>query len=251
MISLISSCQRWVSLWNWHASRPLHLVTNDRVCLQAVALYGRKWSKVATAVPGRTDVQCRERYVNVLNPEVSTGIKFSREELALLTEMVPQYTRPDGTVKWAALAREHLPGRTDSQISRRWQLLTKQAEEAGESGEEAQLAGEEDGATNAGNGAGPAADHQPARSGSQAAGQRATNPSKRRASAKHKRKLVQPEERSDGSPSASGSKYARASEAEDAAAEEISHQQQAVQQIAPQGTSRSGRKVRPSSRLAD
>lgn len=33
-----------------------------------MALHGRKWSLVAKLVPGRTDVQCRERYMNVLNP---------------------------------------------------------------------------------------------------------------------------------------------------------------------------------------
>lgn len=33
-----------------------------------MALHGRKWSHVAKLVPGRTDVQCRERYMNCLNP---------------------------------------------------------------------------------------------------------------------------------------------------------------------------------------
>ena len=37
-------------------------------CAQAMAMHGRKWSQVAKLVPGRTDVQCRERYMNVLNP---------------------------------------------------------------------------------------------------------------------------------------------------------------------------------------
>jgi hypothetical protein len=37
-------------------------------CVQAMAMHGRKWSQVAKLVPGRTDVQCRERYMNVLNP---------------------------------------------------------------------------------------------------------------------------------------------------------------------------------------
>ena len=33
-----------------------------------MAVHGRKWSLVAKLVPGRTDVQCRERFMNVLNP---------------------------------------------------------------------------------------------------------------------------------------------------------------------------------------
>jgi len=28
------------------------------------------WSKIAKNVPGRTDSQCRERYVNALNPDL-------------------------------------------------------------------------------------------------------------------------------------------------------------------------------------
>lgn len=38
----------------------------------AVIHYGvGNWSKVAQHVPGRTDTKCRERYMNVLNPDVS------------------------------------------------------------------------------------------------------------------------------------------------------------------------------------
>lgn len=33
-----------------------------------MAIHGRKWSKVAAHVAGRTDVQCRERFMNCLNP---------------------------------------------------------------------------------------------------------------------------------------------------------------------------------------
>ena len=38
---------------------------------QAVAEVGKKWSQVALHVPGRTDVQCRERYVNILDPDLN------------------------------------------------------------------------------------------------------------------------------------------------------------------------------------
>jgi hypothetical protein len=39
--------------------------------MQAVTEYGEKWSKVAQHVPTRTDVQCRERFKNVLDPKLT------------------------------------------------------------------------------------------------------------------------------------------------------------------------------------
>lgn len=50
-----------------------------RLAPQAMALHGRKWSLVARLVPGRTDVQCRERYINVLDPG---GLPAAAEECA-------------------------------------------------------------------------------------------------------------------------------------------------------------------------
>ena len=38
----------------------------------AVKAYGHgNWAKIQRHVPGRTDVQCRERWANVLNPELN------------------------------------------------------------------------------------------------------------------------------------------------------------------------------------
>jgi Myb-like DNA-binding domain len=39
--------------------------------LQAVAIHGKKWAAVARSVPGRNDMQCRERFVNVLDPDLN------------------------------------------------------------------------------------------------------------------------------------------------------------------------------------
>ncbi len=35
-----------------------------------MSVEGRKWSLVAKHVAGRSDVQCRERYMNVLDPSL-------------------------------------------------------------------------------------------------------------------------------------------------------------------------------------
>lgn len=44
--------------------------------LQAMAIHGRRWSKVAALVAGRTDVQCRERFMNCLNPGALGGAEL-------------------------------------------------------------------------------------------------------------------------------------------------------------------------------
>ena len=43
------------------------------VAKQALSEYGEKWSKVAQHVPTRTDVQCRERFKNVLDPKLTSA----------------------------------------------------------------------------------------------------------------------------------------------------------------------------------
>lgn len=79
------------------------------------------WALVQQFVPHRTDVQCRERYMNVLDPALLHR-KFSAEEDRLLLRTVERY----GEGKWSQVA-EKLPGRTDNQCRRRWLFL--QAEE--------------------------------------------------------------------------------------------------------------------------
>ena len=41
--------------------------------MQAVTLQGLKWAAVAAQVPGRSDMQCRERWMNSLDPARRSG----------------------------------------------------------------------------------------------------------------------------------------------------------------------------------
>lgn len=47
-------------------------------CMQAVSIVGdrkmNRWSSIAEMVHGRSQTQCRERWCNVLDPTVKTGI---------------------------------------------------------------------------------------------------------------------------------------------------------------------------------
>jgi hypothetical protein len=82
----------------------------------------RVWSSVAKLVPGRSDVQCRERWANVLDPQVRTVERFSPEEDKALRSLVEQHTRPGRAPKWSAVAAG-MPGRTDKQCAVRWGRL--------------------------------------------------------------------------------------------------------------------------------
>ncbi|KAL4438039.1 hypothetical protein ABPG77_004260 [Micractinium sp. CCAP 211/92] len=115
-------------IWRRHAQRGAHArkgkwsQEEDDLLLKAMALHGRKWSLVAKLVPGRTDVQCRERYMNVLNPEVTAWQPWGAAEEQELLELAQQHTQEDGRVKWSAVAA-HLPGRTDKQCAMRWKAI--------------------------------------------------------------------------------------------------------------------------------
>lgn len=52
----------------------------------------------------------------------ASGIAWSKDELSLLQDIVPQQTKEDGSVRWAAVAAQ-LPGRTDNEVFRQYSRL--------------------------------------------------------------------------------------------------------------------------------
>ncbi|KAJ1730279.1 hypothetical protein LPJ61_003097 [Coemansia biformis] len=92
----------------------------DTALLAAVRLYGvGQWTKIAKHVPGRTDVKCRERYMNVLTPDVNNS-QWSADEDNRLIAIVNRV----GIGKWSYVA-DLLGGRTDNQCWRHWRSLHK------------------------------------------------------------------------------------------------------------------------------
>ncbi|XP_072287628.1 snRNA-activating protein complex subunit 4 [Pyxicephalus adspersus] len=91
----------------------------DEMLLKAVAKYGEKdWYKIRSEVPGRNDVQCRERYLKGLHKDVKKG-KWSQEEKDKLVALTEKY----GVGHWAQVSKE-LPHRTGSQCLSKWKQIT-------------------------------------------------------------------------------------------------------------------------------
>ncbi|XP_028266871.1 v-myb avian myeloblastosis viral oncogene homolog-like 2a isoform X2 [Parambassis ranga] len=77
--------------------------------------FGRKdWKTIASFLPGRTEVQCMQRWRTHLNPDLVKGY-WSREEDEKIMELVEKY----GTKHWTVIAK-HLKGRMGKQCRERW-----------------------------------------------------------------------------------------------------------------------------------
>lgn len=62
-------------------------------------LYGKnKWANVAQKFQDRTDVQIRERWCNILDPQLKVDSKWTPEEDQLLLEITPKLNQ-----KWAQI----------------------------------------------------------------------------------------------------------------------------------------------------
>jgi hypothetical protein len=88
-------------------------VEEDTMLTEAVAELGKDWVAVAALVLGRTDKQCRQKYVDNLNTNINKG-KWTPEEDAKLIATVMELG--NDWVRVAAL----VPRRTNAQCRKRW-----------------------------------------------------------------------------------------------------------------------------------
>ena len=95
--------QRSAKKGNWSS-------TEDKILLDWVDKYGpTKWTECSKLIRGRCGKQCRERWVNILNPEVKKGNWSNYEQEEIFSNLSKHYT------SWSAISRL-LPGRTENSI---------------------------------------------------------------------------------------------------------------------------------------
>lgn len=78
---------------------------------------GNSWAKISRHVKGRSDSKCRERYMNMLLPDIKKG-KWTEEENKMLIIAVNRF----GPGNWS-LIKNFVIGRTDADCSKQWEKL--------------------------------------------------------------------------------------------------------------------------------
>lgn len=90
-----------------------HLLT-----IAAIKYHQESWNSIAQCVPGRTPKQCRDRWVNYLQPTLKFD-PWSENEDQLLVSLVNMH----GT-HWTKM-KNHFPNRSSNSLKNRWYWLIK------------------------------------------------------------------------------------------------------------------------------
>jgi len=91
----------------------------DEILQEIVNNHGSKnWRFIATHLPNRTPIQCRDRWTNRVNPAINRE-PFRQEEDELLMRLVKRYGS-----SWSSIA-SHFPRRTDCAIKNRYCVLQR------------------------------------------------------------------------------------------------------------------------------
>jgi hypothetical protein len=106
--------ERWTKVLNPVLHKGSWTRQEDEVIIQYVRANGcTAWTKLAKMLPGRIGKQCRERWLNHLDPQISRG-PWRPEEDMLLMMLHEQHGN-----SWSKIAA-HMPTRSDNMIKNRW-----------------------------------------------------------------------------------------------------------------------------------
>lgn len=106
--------ERWTKVLDPTLTKGSWTRQEDETIINYVRQYGTKsWTKLAELLPGRIGKQCRERWINHLDPDVNHG-PWTAEEDLLLLDLHRQYGN-----KWVKISA-HMPNRSDNSIKNRW-----------------------------------------------------------------------------------------------------------------------------------
>lgn len=103
-------------LTQWHKMIPTvrgkgsWTAEEDAMLISKHAAFGRKWSKISDFLPGRAGKQCRERFVNHLDPNLKKGAEWTDDEEAILISLHKNHGN-----KWTLIANQ-LHGRSDNDV---------------------------------------------------------------------------------------------------------------------------------------
>ncbi|XP_039075568.1 snRNA-activating protein complex subunit 4 isoform X2 [Hyaena hyaena] len=117
---------RWTKSLDPSLKKGLWAPEEDAKLLRAVAKYGEQdWFKIREEVPGRSDAQCRDRYLRRLYFGLKKG-RWSAKEEEKLVELIEKH----GAGHWAKIASE-LPHRTGSQCLSKWKIMVRKKQSRG------------------------------------------------------------------------------------------------------------------------
>ena len=106
--------ERWTKVLDPKLMKGSWTVQEDEIITKFVTENGCKsWAKLATLLPGRIGKQCRERWFNHLDPNISRSA-WTPDEDRILYKLHEQFGN-----HWSKISK-FMPTRTDNMIKNRW-----------------------------------------------------------------------------------------------------------------------------------